>query len=151
MAVTNEPVEAAFSAAAAPDFSLQNLQGETIQLSDLRGKTVVVNFWTTWCPPCHDEIPELEAFYSEYIKENPDVVLLGVNLTKEDHGEESIQHFVKANLMTFPILLDSDGETQKNYQILTIPTTFIVDKEGVIKQKIMGPVTKDELIEQVKQ
>ncbi|MGD7043380.1 TlpA family protein disulfide reductase [Jeotgalibacillus proteolyticus] len=149
VAVTNEPVETTVSPAAAPDFSLQDLQGETIKLSDLRGKTVVVNFWTTWCPPCHEEIPELEAFYAEYVKENPDVVLLGVNLSKEDHGEESVKHFVKANLMSFPILLDLDGETQRNYQILTIPTTFIVNKDGGIMKKLMGPVTKEELIELV--
>ena len=149
MAVTTEPAETENAKAAAPDFALQDLQGETVRLSDLRGKTVIVNFWTTWCPPCMEEIPDLEEFYNEYIRDHPNVVLLGVNLTKEDHGEEAVKNFAKANLMTYPILLDPEGETQKLYGILSIPTTFIVDKNGKIKQKIMGPVTKERLIEEV--
>jgi len=149
VAVSNEPIATNNSAETAPDFTLQNLQGETIELSDFRGKTVILNFWTTWCPPCHEEIPELEAFHSEYVKDHPDVVLVGVNLTKEDHGEESVKSFVKGNLMTFPILLDPEGLAQKSYGILTIPTTYIIDQHGAIKQKILGPVTKDRLIHEV--
>ncbi|TDL32565.1 TlpA family protein disulfide reductase [Jeotgalibacillus sp. S-D1] len=151
VAVSNVPVEAKNTTEAAPDFSLQSLQGETVKLSDMRGKTVILNFWTSWCPPCHEEIPELEKFQADYIKDHPDVVLLGINLTQEDHGEEKIKSFVKANQMTFPVLLDTEGNVARAYTILTIPSTYIVDSEGNIKQKILGPVTKEQLIEAVEQ
>ena len=148
-AVTTQPVATADIAKAAPDFALQNLQGETIKLSDFRGKKVVINFWTTWCPPCQDEIPELQAFYDEFIRDHPDVVLIGLNLTKEDYGETHIKQFIKDIDMTFPNVLDPDGDAQKKYGIMTIPTTFIVDEQGKVLQKILGPITKERLIEEV--
>lgn len=149
VAVSNVPVEATNTAEAAPDFTLQSLQGETFKLSELRGKTVILNFWTSWCPPCHEEIPELEKFQADYIKDHPDVVLLGVNLTQEDHGEEKIKSFVNANQMTFPVLLDTEGNAARAYSILTIPSTYVVDGQGNIKKKILGPVTKEQLITEV--
>ncbi|WP_245153974.1 peroxiredoxin family protein [Jeotgalibacillus proteolyticus] len=146
--VTAEPAETKNIATPAPDFTLQNLQGETVKLSELRGKTVILNFWTSWCPPCREEMPELQAFHTEYVKDHPNTVLLGINLTKEDHGEDKIQSFKEEIGLTFPLLLDSEGQTQKAYQLLTIPTTFIIDEQGNIKEKIMGPVTKNQLIKE---
>ena len=110
---------------------------------------MVINFWTTWCPPCQEEIPQLQAFHNEFIRDNPNVVLIGLNLSKEDQGEEHIKQFSDHMGITFPVLLDIDGVTQKNYGIMAIPTTFIVDEQGKVLQKILGPVTKERLIEEI--
>ena len=129
----------------APDFKLQALSGDDIQLSDFRGKTVILNFWTTWCSYCKKEIPELVNFHHLYEKE--DVVVLAVNLSTEEENLEQVALFAKEFEIPFNVPLDKEGIVGEAYQIIMIPTTFIIDPTGKIQNKIMGPVKLDQLEE----
>ena len=119
----------------APDFTLDTLQGEQVKLSSLRGKVIVVNFWTTWCPPCRAETPALERSYEAY--KDLDVVILGVNLTDQDSLKE-VESFVHEFGLTYPILLDRDGAVGLLYQLSGLPTTFFINREGIIRTVVIG-------------
>lgn len=121
----------------APDFTLNTLDGDVVQLSDYKGKKVIINFWATWCPPCKAEMPHMQNFYETY---GDDVEILAVNLTDKDSGLERIQQFVTDYELTFPIPLDEDGEIGTTYQAITIPTSYILTTEGTIQHKIVGPM-----------
>ncbi|ASS85862.1 alkyl hydroperoxide reductase [Geobacillus lituanicus] len=125
----------------APDLTLPTLGGKAVRLSDLRGKAVVLNFWTSWCPPCKKEMPELEAFYKQHGRE---VMLLAVHLTTQDTLDNA-ERFAKDKKLTLPVALDVRGEALHRYRIQTIPTTYIIDPNGVIRRKIVGPVTAKRL------
>lgn len=127
--------------AAAPDFHLETLDGKQVKLSDYRGKKVILNLWATWCPPCRAEMPHMQKFY-EKNKDN-DIVVLAVNLTSMDNGEEKIKDFVKKYGLTFPIPLDKTGDIGEIYQAYTIPTSYVITPEGKIKQKIIGPMDEE--------
>lgn len=125
------------------EFSLSSLDGKTIRLSDLKGKPVVLNFFTTWCPACKVELPELIKFQSKYGK---DLSFFSINYTTYELGKiEKIKKFAKENQINFPILLDSTGEVGKKFEVITIPTTFFIDKNGYIVKKNIGPITFEEL------
>lgn len=119
----------------APDFTLDTLQGEQVKLSSLRGKVIVVNFWTTWCPPCRAETPALERSYETY--KDLDVVILGVNLTDQDSLKE-VESFVHEFGLTYPILLDRDGAVGLLYELSGLPTTFFINREGIIRTVVIG-------------
>lgn len=123
----------------APDFTLNTLSGETVTLSDLKGKKVVLNFWATWCPPCKEEMPHFQDYYESYAEED-NVEIVAVNLTYSDGSIDNIQQFVDSFELSFPILLMEDEGINNTYQILTIPSTFMIDTEGRIQNNILGPV-----------
>lgn len=119
----------------APDFSLQTLQGETIQLSDLRGRAVVINLWASWCPPCKEEMPALQRVHEEYSPIG--VTILAVNATNQD-DQKAAEQFVQANGLSFPVLLDTDGKVSRLYELRSLPTTFFIDPGGVIQEVVVG-------------
>lgn len=122
----------------APDFALPTLNGETFQLSEYAGQVVVVNFWATWCAPCRIEIPDLIEMQSELGDQGVQVV--GISL---DHqGREVVEEFAEEAGFNYPILLD-DGEVAAQFGgVYALPTTIIIDKEGMIRRQIPGLVTK---------
>ncbi|MBI4498670.1 MAG: redoxin domain-containing protein [Chloroflexi bacterium] len=120
----------------APDFVLLDLEGRPWQLSALRGKAVVLNIWATWCPPCRAEMPELDALYQKY--KDQDVLVLGLNL-REDAS--AVSRFAKILNLTFPILLDPQGRAIAQYNIVALPTTFFIDREGVVSDINIGALS----------
>jgi len=126
----------------APNFSLPQLDGPAMKLSDLKGKAVVLNFWGTWCEPCKAEMPALQKQYDTY--KDKGLVVVGVNI-----GETpvAIQSFVKQYQVSFPILLDRDLQITKMYRIGPIPTTFFIDRDGEIEEIFIGQMN-DAIISQ---
>lgn len=121
----------------APDFSLTTLEGETVTLSEYKGKKVILNFWATWCPPCKAEMPHMQNFHETY---GEDVEIIAVNLTDKDSGLDKIQQFIDDYELTFSVPLDEAGEVGTTYQAITIPTSYILTTEGTIQHKIVGPM-----------
>ncbi|MFJ5622851.1 redoxin domain-containing protein [Peribacillus loiseleuriae] len=128
----------------ASDFELATLAGETVKLSDYKGKKVILNFWATWCPPCKAEMPHMQSFYEEY--NGKGIEVLAVNLTKIDRGREAIETFAKDYGLTFQIPLDEDGFIGPQYQAFTIPTSYIIDSNGIITKKVIGPMDEDMMV-----
>ncbi|RRJ65139.1 TlpA family protein disulfide reductase [Paenibacillus oralis] len=122
----------------APDFTLMDLEGNPVKLSDFKGKRVLLNFWATWCPPCRVEMPHMQKFYEDY--ESEDVVILGVNMTLTEENPDGVQNFVKDEQLTFPIVLDKEGDALQTYQVIAYPTTYLLDSTGVIREKFMGAI-----------
>ncbi|MFF2455669.1 MULTISPECIES: TlpA disulfide reductase family protein [Peribacillus] len=120
--------------AKAPNFSLKTLDGKQVELSDYKGKKVMLNFWATWCPPCKKEMPDMEKYAQQA---GDDVVVLAVNIDPEN----DVQAFVEDNGITFTIPLDSQSAknpVNERYRILSIPTTYFIDKEGIIRNKVIS-------------
>lgn len=127
------------------DFNLYDQYGKEHRLSDYKGKTIFLNFWATWCPPCREEMPYIEDLYKEYNKNNDEVVILGVaspNLGREGN-QEHIKKFLEKENHTFPILFDEGGSLVYQYGINAFPSTFIIDKEGYITQYVPGGMNKE--------
>ena len=133
----------------AVNFTLKTVDGKRMNLADLRGKVVVVNFWTTWCEYCQEEMEELVKFSKDTKSSN--VELLGVNVTTSERSEQSVIQFVNGLDLPFPIGLDVQGEVSRMYRIIGIPTTYIIDREGMVRKKILGPVTGDMLKQAISQ
>lgn len=134
----------------APDFTLETLAGETVTLSELKGKKVILNFWATWCPPCKAEMPHMESFYSKLTDEDP-IELIAVNVTESEKlGVSEVETFVDSYELSFPIPLDTTAEVTQKYGVFSMPTTFMIDTQGRIAQKVVGPLdekTINELID----
>ncbi|WP_282066814.1 TlpA family protein disulfide reductase [Bacillus pumilus] len=124
----------------APDFELKTLDGQTASLSDYQGKKVLVNFWATWCKPCRTEMPDLDAIRSEYDQ----VEVLAVNLTTTEKSVDHVAAFADELKLSFPILLDQKG-IQARYQVLSYPTTYILDEKGRIVSVKHQMLTKKEI------
>nr|WP_232515534.1 redoxin domain-containing protein [Aeribacillus pallidus] len=131
----------------APDFKLQTLDGQTVALSDFRGKKVIVNMWATWCPPCRAEMPDMQKFYEKYKDEG--VEILAVNLTQAEKNKEDVARFLKDYGITFTVVLDEMGEVSEKYQAQAIPTSYLIDSKGFIREKITGPMSYDWMVEKI--
>ena len=134
----------------APDFTLFDLDGKDVTLSDLRGKRVVLNFWATWCPPCEAEMPHMQKYYEKFAEED-NVEIVGVNLMYAQETVERVEKFVENYNITFPILYEIDESVASQYEIITIPSTFMIDTEGRVQKNIIGPLDLDALRDNVKQ
>jgi peroxiredoxin len=131
---------------AAPDFLLRSLDGETVRLSDLQGRPVIVNFWATWCPTCRSETPDLIALYEEH--RDAGLTLLGVNLREAD-GQ--VQGFVDDFGITYPVVLDRSGQVAGTWRIggpnNGVPSTYFIDSDGVVRLVVFGFLTQDKMAE----
>jgi thiol-disulfide isomerase/thioredoxin len=121
----------------AHDFTLADVEGNQVTLSDFRGKTVFVNFWATWCPPCRSEMPAIEALYQEY--KDRDVVVIGVDLYE---SRDKVRKFVQGGGYSWLFVIDDTGEVARNYRIRAVPTSFFLDSEGIIREVTIGAMNK---------
>jgi peroxiredoxin len=123
----------------APDFELTDINGNSVKLSDHRGKGILLNFWATWCPPCREEMPEFQK-----IEEAGEIVILGVNLQEKP---ETIRAFAESLEITFPLLLDPDSTVKDTFNVFTQPVSYFIDGDGKIVDKKFGPLTEQEIEE----
>jgi cytochrome c biogenesis protein CcmG/thiol:disulfide interchange protein DsbE len=119
----------------APDFTLETLDGATTALAGQRGKVVIVNLWASWCGPCRAELPAIEQLYNA--QRDQGLTILAVHGTFQD-SEASARAFAQELGLTFPIVLDRDGAVSRRYQLRALPSTFIVDRKGIIRDVIFG-------------
>lgn len=142
----------------APDFTLVDQFGETHTLSEYKGKTVFLNFWATWCPPCRQEMPDIQALYETYGGNEEDLIVLGVaNPKTEDHPynqdetQDKVAEFLSDNGYSYPVVMDTTGDIFSSYGISSFPTTFMIDKEGKVYGYVTGAITADIMESIVKQ
>jgi cytochrome c biogenesis protein CcmG, thiol:disulfide interchange protein DsbE len=138
----NGPLEAAQPGAGqtAPDFTVQTFDGQTVKLSDLHGKVVLVNFWASWCTPCSQEAPDLENTWRQY--KDRGVVFLGVDyVDTETEARVYINHFN----ISYPNGADLGTRISQAYRIRGVPETYIIDRGGTLRASFIGPTTQDQL------
>ena len=136
------------------DFELKDLKGDVVKLSDYKGQLVFLNFWATWCPPCREEMPDMESIHKEYGDKG--VVILGVSSTElelrggsdKDKAQKQVKDYIDREGFTFSIPLDFDNkvlmEYNSIYPVIGIPTTFLIDREGIIRYARPGPFQGEE-------
>ncbi|MDZ7836333.1 MAG: TlpA disulfide reductase family protein [Alkalibacterium sp.] len=120
------------------DFELEDMEGNAVQLSDYRGQKVFLNFWASWCPPCRVEMPHLQEFHEE----QEDVVVLGVNVTTSESDPENVPAFIEEFGLTFTNVY-APAEITDLYRVESLPTSYFIGSDGVIYERVVGPVTKD--------
>lgn len=123
----------------APDFSLLDQDGKPVALSALKGEVVLINFWASWCAPCRQEMPLLDTLYKRYKKLG--FTLLGVNVEEDS---DKARDLIKVNSVSFPILFDRKNEVSKLYNLVAMPSTVMIDREGKIRFTHAGYVAGDE-------
>ncbi|MGD6966871.1 thiol-disulfide oxidoreductase ResA [Rossellomorea vietnamensis] len=124
----------------APDFVLQDMEGNTHQLSDYKGQGVFLNFWGTWCKPCEKEMPYMENQYQAF--KDKGVQILAVNVGESDF---QVNKFIAEHDLTFPVVVDSEIDVQNAYGIKPLPTTLLVDENGIIQRIITGEMTETDI------
>lgn len=150
---TNEP-ESQKESIPAVDFSLTDQYGNVHTLADYSGKTIFLNFWATWCPPCRNEMPDIQKLSEIYPKEGEDaVVFLGVAAPGygNEGSVEEITAFLEENGYTYPVLMDTEADLFKKYQVYSYPTTFMIDSEGNIFGYITGQLSEEIMIDIIDQ
>lgn len=128
---------------AAPDFTLQTSDGEEYTLSDLRGSAVLINLWATWCPPCRAEMPAIEKMYREY--KDKGLVVLAVDMTYQDNPAD-VAPFIQEYGLTFPVLLDQTGTVGAAYQLRSLPSSYFIDRFGIIREVVIGGPMSEALL-----
>jgi peroxiredoxin len=118
----------------APNFQLRDMNGQIVSLSDLRGKVVLLNFWATWCGPCRVEMPAMERLYRTYARKDFEILAVSTDA----QGVAVTRPFQQENQLTFPILHDADFRVGLSYGARTLPMTFMVDRQGIVRQHIFG-------------
>lgn len=118
----------------APDFTIKNLAGKRDSLLNYKGQVVILNVWATWCGPCRIEMPSLETLYRRYRSEG--VAVLAISIDKG--ADTAVKSFVTEYKLSFPVLMDSDGQVEKLYPAFSVPMTYVIDKKGLIVAKVSG-------------
>jgi len=131
----------------APDFTLQTIDGQTVQLSALRGKSVVINYWVTWCVPCMTELPILDSIFQDY--QDQGMMLLSVNGIDQDELTK-VNETVNSMALTYPVLLDEGDLLKQKYWIGGfVPTTFFIDDQGIIREILLGSASEADFREKI--
>ncbi len=126
-------VSKAVEGGAAPDFTVKDLDGKEVKLSDLKGSVVLVNFWATWCPPCKEEIPSMVKLNKAMTGKAFRMLAISI----DEDGKAAVDKYFKGN-KDLPTYLDAEGKTSQLYGTTGVPETFVVDKQGIIQKKIVG-------------
>ena len=121
------------SVSKAPDFTLKDIHGRALSLSSLKGKVVLINFWATWCPPCKAEMPSMNKLYHDLRAQGFEVIAIST-----DTSLSTIKDFLAENRLDFPVLFDEDKTVTRQYHVFSMPTTFLVDRNGMIVEKFYG-------------
>jgi peroxiredoxin len=131
----------------APDFALPGLDGQTVRLSDYRGKVVLLNFWYTGCAPCREETPALQAAYQKFAPQGLEFIGMNVlaNERKGADGLADIRSFLGSHNVTYPIALDADSQSGRDYQVYVLPTSLMIDREGKIRYLLFSATTTEEV------
>lgn len=117
----------------APDFTLKDINNKPFNLSSLRGKVVILNFWATWCPPCRAEMPSLNNLYREFRNKGLEVVAIST-----DRYSSIIKDYISKNPIDFTVLIDTDNKVSRQFKVFSIPTTFLIDRNGIIIERYLG-------------
>lgn len=123
-----------------PDFTLTDLEGNTVSLKDFRGKNVYLNFWASWCPPCKAEMPDIEKLYQE--TKGTDLIILAVNIGED---KETVVNFMSQYKYNFKVLLDADSSVAQMYGVSSIPESIFIDKEGNLVNSQIGALTYEQM------
>ena len=119
----------------APDFAFPGLDGKMRRLADYKGQVVLLNIWATWCAPCVAEMPSMEKLYQALKDEGFELLAVSV----DESGAEAVAPFMKKHKLGFPVLLNPKGDIKSLYQLTGIPESFIIDQNGIIVEKVIGP------------
>ena len=119
-----------------PNFTFPGINGKEVSLSDQRGKVVLVNVWATWCPPCRREMPSMQRLYEKFKGKNFDILAVSI----DSEGREAVEPFMRKMNLTFPSLLDPGETIRPLYGISGVPESFIIDQQGILVEKIIGPI-----------
>ena len=134
-----------------PNFTLTDLSGKNVSLSDYKGKVVVLNFWASWCPPCKAEMPEFNEMDCEF-KKSGDTVLLAINMTDgRRETKKKVETFISEQKYKMRVLLDSEGKASNLFDIRYLPTTYVIDAEGTVTGQLVGGTTKNAVMKLVKE
>ncbi len=131
----------------APEFSLKDTKGNTVTLSSLKGKVVLLNFWATWCPPCKAEMPAMSRL--SQLLQNKGLAVIAIST---DRSPQDVTKYLRENPVSFPVLLDPDLQVSKSsYKVFMVPTTFLIDKRGIIIRKYFSEQdwTKPEIMKEI--
>jgi len=127
------------AATKAAEFTLLDINGRSVSLSDFKGKVIILDFWATWCPPCKAEIPHFIELYYKYKSKGLEIIGIGL----DTGGAKVLKEFANANGVTYPILVGNNNVTNAYGGVRGIPTTFVIDREGNIIKKLVGYQTKE--------
>ena len=119
-----------------PDFTFPGLDGQKVSLSEFRGRVVFVNIWATWCSPCVEEMPSMQKLYQKLKGENFEILAVSI----DSQGTKVVAPFMKKYKLTFPALIDSMGTIKRIYKATGVPESFIIDKNGILAKKVIGPL-----------
>ena len=119
----------------APNFSLPDLDGQMVNLTDYKGRVVLLNIWATWCPPCVEEMPSMEKLYQELQGEGFEILAVSI----DESGAQDVLPFMKKHKLSFPVLIDPKGTLKGLYQTTGVPESLIIDKDGILVEKVIGP------------
>lgn len=149
-----EEQESESTAIPAVDFTLTDQYGSSHTLSEYKGKTVFLNFWATWCPPCQAEMPDIQKLYEEFDTEGEDALII-LGIAAPDYGneknEEGIKNFLEENGYTYPVVMDTGGNVFAQYGVYSYPTTFMIDRDGNVFGYVTGQLTEEIMRDIIKQ
>ncbi len=137
MGVRHEPKSLPQKGYLAPNFTLTDMQGKTVTLSQLKGHLVYINFFASWCPPCKMETPDIEQMYQKYGNK---VDFIAINMTPSD-SLSGLKAYINSYGVTYPVFLDSQGSVESTYNVMDIPTSFFINQQGVIIDRVTGMMT----------